>query len=45
MDRRLAIETISAWRDARNASQFGSKKYKEYEHKLREAEAELRKMV
>jgi hypothetical protein len=43
-DRRAMIETISASRNARNASKHGSAEYKAYEHKLREAEEDLRKL-
>jgi hypothetical protein len=43
-DRRAMIETISEFRNARNASKHGSAEYKAYEHKLREAEADLRKL-
>jgi hypothetical protein len=40
-DRQAAIETIIAWREARNASEPGSKEYRELDAKLKQAEADL----
>ena len=36
-------ETVSAWREARDKSQPGSKQWKEFDAKLKKAEAELHK--
>jgi hypothetical protein len=38
-ERRAAIETMIAWRQARDASKPGSKEYREFDQKYREAEA------
>jgi hypothetical protein len=37
-DRQAAIETMIAWREARDASKPGSKEYQELDQKYREAE-------
>ena len=37
--RQAAIETMIAWREARDASKPGSKEYEEFDRKYREAEA------
>jgi hypothetical protein len=38
-----SAETVSAWREARDKSQPGSKQWKEFDAELKKAEAELHK--
>ncbi|MGA6937652.1 MAG: hypothetical protein WA781_09865 [Pseudolabrys sp.] len=43
-ERQAAIETVIAWRQARDACKPGSKEYEEHDRKYREAEAVLRNL-